>query len=62
MKLLLLIFCLLTVSLSVKWHQLENYNFENYVDEYSKIYDDDEYNFRKSIFDKKLAEIKFHNV
>lgn len=58
-------FLLLSLSVffvqSVKWHQLDQYDFEQYVAEHNKNYDLNEYQQRKAIFDAKLIEIKKHN-
>ncbi|KAL4508002.1 hypothetical protein ABPG72_021375 [Tetrahymena utriculariae] len=47
------------VSCKPKWHQLQNYTFEQYIVDFEKEYqvDSEEYNQRKQIFDKNLVEI-----
>jgi cathepsin L len=37
------------------------YNFEKYVEEFGKTYQQEEYSKRKSIFDQRLGEIQAHN-
>jgi cathepsin L len=44
------------------WHQLEGYNFEDYLQEWSKSYQSHEYGYRRDLFNSKLAEIKMHNA
>lgn len=40
----LIIFALLiSFTISVKWHQLETYSFDDYLTEFNKNYEDDEY-------------------
>merc|ERR1719436_1385058 len=54
----------LAVSVSGKtlWHQLEGYTFEDYVQEYEKVYSTkDEYSYRKNLFEAKLKDIFQHN-
>ena len=46
---------------AVKWHQLANYNFNQYQSEFNKVYSLTEINFRKNIFDLRLTEIIAHN-
>jgi cathepsin L len=53
------------VSLAVgrtTWNQLEEYTFQDYVQEFSKIYSTNEYKLRQSIFDARLTDIKRHNA
>jgi len=59
--LLILVITILTVN-AVKWYQLEDYNFKDYVKEHNKIYQDEaEYIFRNQLFDSNLAQIKINN-
>jgi len=44
-----------------RWNQLEGYSFEKYLTEYNKEYSNDEYLFRKSIFETKLDSVRKHN-
>ena len=45
------------------WHQLHDYSFEHYEQEFSKIYTDSiERNTRKEIFELRLKDIKIHNA
>merc|ERR1719183_2392212 len=38
-----------------------SYNFEAYVKEFGKTYDDDEFQRRQSLFESNLVQIKAHN-
>lgn len=66
MKVVLLVL-LVTLSIScasaTKWHSLKEYTFEDYIVEFGKNYEagSEEFIFRKSIFEEKLADIKKHN-
>jgi len=44
-----------------KWHQLEGYTFEQYLVDQNKAYADEEYELRKSLFEKSLAVVRQHN-
>lgn len=64
MRQILIIAALLCLAMAApKWHQLENYTFEQYTHDFQKMYEKGsaEYNLRKSIFEQKLAHIKAHN-
>jgi len=43
------------------WEQLDNYSFEDYVADFNKHYNAEEYAMRKAIFDKEIAAIRAHN-
>lgn len=57
--------CFAFVALAAKktkWHELEDYTFEKYVDEYKKVYESpQEYKFRRAIFEERLINIRKHN-
>lgn len=67
-KVLLFLVALATVVLFAeagvrKWHELEGYTFELYVKEHNKRYaSQEEFEMRKEIFARKLAEIREHNA
>lgn len=62
----MLLFMILAIGVSnakTLWHQLEDYTFEDYVQEYEKNYaTEKEFNYRKGLFEKKLKEIFEHNT
>jgi len=62
LSVLLLSIALSSVSGRRKWHELEDYDFEQYMSEFGKDYDDEEYHMRKEIFDNRLREINKHNA
>jgi len=49
------------VSAKTLWHQLDDYTFEDYCQEYEKVYSPKEALYRKGLFDQKMKEIKIHN-
>ena len=49
--LLAAIACFGSVSAKTLWHELDDYSFEDFVDEYSKSYKPAEYLERKQIFE-----------
>lgn len=58
----LVLFFAVSASAKTLWHQLEGYTFDDYVQEYEKVYaTKDEYLLRKSIFEAKLKDIFQHN-
>ena len=58
------ILCIAAAAASPKWHQLENYTFEDYVRDFSKSYvkGTEEYLIRKTLFSAKLASIRAFNA
>jgi len=58
-----LLYCFVaSVSAKTLWHQLEGYSFDDYIQEYEKVYaTTEEFNYRKGLFEKKLKEIFQHN-
>jgi len=53
------------VALSVAgttWDQLENYSFDDFVQEFEKAYSPVEYKYRQGIFEARLVDIKRHNA
>jgi predicted DNA binding CopG/RHH family protein len=65
----LLLFCLSATLLAAsvdaarpKWHELENYSFKQYVQDFGKDYSSDEYHVRQKLFETRLKEIKAHNA
>jgi len=44
-----------------KWHQLEGYSYDKYLEEYNKVYDAKETEYRRRIFEERLERIKAHN-
>jgi cathepsin L len=45
-----------------KWHELEGYSFEKYVQDFKKSYTGAEYQMRKKLFNAKLEEVRAHNT
>ena len=46
-----------------KWHELsEKYSFEQYVLDFGKSYDAEEFDMRRAVFDEKLVSILAHNA
>jgi cathepsin L len=63
MKSAILIIALLgCISAKTLSHQLNGYTFEDYLTEYSKKYEGDEYSQRKEIFEANLKSILVHNA
>lgn len=53
---------LVGICAGIKWNELNSYSFEDYVQEFNKVYRDvDEFEYRKSLFMHKLKEINEHN-
>jgi len=44
-----------------KWHQLEGYTFEQYLQDHGKEYRASEMEFRRQMFEKNLAKVMAHN-
>jgi len=44
-----------------RWHELEDYSFEEYSRDFNRVYDRSEGSLRRVIFEARLAEIKEHN-
>jgi len=44
-----------------KWYELESYTFEDYVREFGKFYNAEEYHVRRELFENRLKQIKLHN-
>lgn len=62
MRLILVSALLLTFCFAkAKWYELDNYRFENYVQEFQKYYSAEEYAIRERIFQTRLSEIRKHN-
>jgi len=63
MKLLAILLTLFVIAQAVKWHELHDYSFEKYTTEFTKTYiTQEETKFRKQLFEKRLGEIRAHNV
>lgn len=45
-----------------KWHQLEDYSFEQYTKDFKKIYTPKEKAHRRTIFEQRLKEHRIHNA
>eukprot|EP01121_Diplochlamys_sp_Union-15-3_P012919 TRINITY_DN3940_c0_g1_i1.p1 TRINITY_DN3940_c0_g1~~TRINITY_DN3940_c0_g1_i1.p1 ORF type:complete len:371 (-),score=93.62 TRINITY_DN3940_c0_g1_i1:19-1131(-) len=60
--LLFLLFCVIVSAKKTRWFELDNYTFEDYVNEFGKKYSAEEYNRRQNIFEANLASIKRHNA
>lgn len=61
LTLLILSIIVAIVSSKTQWNQLDDYTFEQYTAEFKKYYIHAEYDFRKSIFENRMKEIKAHN-
>jgi len=59
-----LVLCIVVaVECKTLWHQLDGYEFEDFVKEYKKTYDTTlEREYRRDVFNKNLAKIKAHNA
>jgi len=53
---------LVAVYAKTQWHQLQDYKFEDYVAEYQKSYNAQEYAKRKTNFELRLKSILKHNA
>ena len=66
LSLTLVIFAALESSASARgprWHELEGYSFERYVQDFQRTYaNDEEHQARKSLFEARLAEVASHNA
>lgn len=58
---LLSFYFLITLTVAIKWNQLDNYDFTQYITEFKKEYRSDEISFRSNIFETNLRNIKHHN-
>lgn len=56
-----LLYFLIALTAAVKWNQLDNYDFTQYITEFKKEYKSDEIEFRSNIFETNLRNIKYHN-
>jgi cathepsin L len=63
-QLLLVVLALFALAQArhTRWHELDGYTFERYVQEYHKIYTKSEYALREQIFYEKLDVIQKHNA
>jgi len=62
MRLLALLSTLAIVAGKTAWNQLENYTFEQYLEEFNIKYHPSEISARKAIFDSELTRIRAHNA
>jgi len=63
MKYLLFLAALIVLCVATKWHELDTYTFEKYETEFKRSYITPTERFhRKSLFERRLAEIKAHNT
>jgi len=62
--LLLSIFAILPLifARAPKWHELEDYTFEEYLQDFNKNYPESEMDMRRDIFETNLKEIQLHNA
>lgn len=60
---MLVAFCFVFhLAAGVKWFELEDYTFENYVQDFKKKYESpEELNFRRARFDAEVERVKKHN-
>lgn len=56
------ILAFLSLASATQWNELNNYSFENYLQEFGLSYTSSEYQTRKALFEKELARIKAHNA
>jgi cathepsin L len=62
MRFIALLLCIVIVyAAKPKWYSLHTYSFEQYQADFGKTYTEDEVDFRRQIFERKLEEIKAHN-
>jgi len=47
---------------ATSWNELASYSFDNYVQEFEKAYSPVEHEFRRSVFETRLVDIKRHNA
>eukprot|EP01116_Phalansterium_solitarium_P002652 TRINITY_DN127_c0_g1_i2.p1 TRINITY_DN127_c0_g1~~TRINITY_DN127_c0_g1_i2.p1 ORF type:complete len:371 (-),score=153.17 TRINITY_DN127_c0_g1_i2:252-1364(-) len=60
---LVALFAFLAVAFArTQWHELDNYSFEKFVQEFNKQYVPHEVNLRRSLFESRLREIRQHNA
>jgi len=62
MKVLIIFAATILLINAVKWNELKDYSFKDYVIEHRKTYKNvDELNFRRNLFEANIAEIKRNN-
>jgi len=59
--LLVAIIACTAVSAYTQWHELDGYTFEDYVSEFDKHYELEEYDMRKAIFNREIEAARTHN-
>lgn len=68
MKLVVVLLALVCLSVGLKeWKSLceteqNSYTFEHYKAEFNRVYEDEEHNQRKQLFEQRLAAVKLHNA
>jgi cathepsin L len=61
-KFVVLAVCLAIVAAKPKWHQLDGYTFEKYVQDFNLNYSSSELGARRALFTAELARVKAHNA
>lgn len=50
------------ISAAPKWHQLQDYTFDQYTKDFKKVYTPKERTLRRLTFEQRLKEHKIHNA
>ena len=61
-RLLIVALFLCIISAKRTWDQLDHYSFEEYLNDFGKSYNNDDYAMRKAVFEEKLNKIRAHNA
>jgi cathepsin L len=61
-KFVVLVVCLAIVAAKPKWHQLDGYTFEKYVQDFNQNYSASELGARRALFTAELARVRAHNA